>query len=172
MREFLKGLGLDNETIDTIMAEHGKLMTKTKEENSTLRDRVRELEDKVKPFEGVNLEEMKNQIQTLTTEKETAETNHKAAITELKKSYAIKAAVAKSAPLDDVAYMAHLDLSKIQYNEADDTLTGFNEQDEQIRKQYSYMFNSSAGGQEHGGIDSNGGASLSLEDAVKSYYGK
>ena len=32
MREFLKGLELDSELIDTIMAEHGKLVTKDKEE--------------------------------------------------------------------------------------------------------------------------------------------
>lgn len=31
MREFLKGLDLDSETIDTIMAEHGKLITEAKE---------------------------------------------------------------------------------------------------------------------------------------------
>lgn len=31
MREFLKGLELDDETVDTIMAEHGKLVTKDKE---------------------------------------------------------------------------------------------------------------------------------------------
>ena len=31
MREFLKGLDLDSETINTIMAEHGKLLTEAKE---------------------------------------------------------------------------------------------------------------------------------------------
>ena len=32
MREFLRGLELDEETIDTIMAEHGKIITKLKEQ--------------------------------------------------------------------------------------------------------------------------------------------
>lgn len=36
MREFLKGLDLDKETIDTIMAEHGKEITGLKENNETL----------------------------------------------------------------------------------------------------------------------------------------
>lgn len=45
MREFLKGLELDKETIDTIMAEHGKLITEAKE-------KTQELENKVKEYEG------------------------------------------------------------------------------------------------------------------------
>ena len=42
MREFLRGLELDEELIDTIMAEHGKLVTKDKE---TLMDLKKELAD-------------------------------------------------------------------------------------------------------------------------------
>ena len=45
MREFLKGLELDKETINTIMAEHGKLITESKEE-------ITELKDNVKTYEG------------------------------------------------------------------------------------------------------------------------
>ena len=37
MREFLRGLDLSKETIDTIMAEHGKLITRTKEDLETLK---------------------------------------------------------------------------------------------------------------------------------------
>ena len=44
MREFLKGLDLDKETIDTIMAEYGKNVTEDKE-------KIQELEGKVKDYE-------------------------------------------------------------------------------------------------------------------------
>lgn len=47
MREFLKGLELDKETIDTIMAEHGKLITEAKEEIMDLTDKVREYETQI-----------------------------------------------------------------------------------------------------------------------------
>ena len=47
MREFLKGLDLDKETIDTIMAEHGKLITEAKEEIMDLNDKVKEYETKI-----------------------------------------------------------------------------------------------------------------------------
>ena len=45
MREFLKGLELDKETIDTIMAEHGKLITEAKEQ-------ILELKSQINSFEG------------------------------------------------------------------------------------------------------------------------
>ena len=47
MREFLKGLDLDKETIDTIMAEHGKLITEAKEKTQELENKVKEYESKI-----------------------------------------------------------------------------------------------------------------------------
>lgn len=70
MREFLKGLDLDGELIDTIMAEHGKLVTKDKEELQTLKSQVKELEETSK-----NAVELKEKYDELFSkvEKETAE---------------------------------------------------------------------------------------------------
>ena len=47
MREFLRGLELDKETIDTIMAEHGKLITEAKEKTQELENKVKEYESKI-----------------------------------------------------------------------------------------------------------------------------
>lgn len=47
MRDFLKGLELDKETIDTIMAEHGKLITEAKEKTQDLENKVKEYESKI-----------------------------------------------------------------------------------------------------------------------------
>lgn len=47
MREFLKGLELDKETIDTIMAEHGKLITEAKEKTQELENKVKDYETKI-----------------------------------------------------------------------------------------------------------------------------
>lgn len=44
MREFLKSLELEKETIDVIMKEHGKVLTEKKSE-------IQELEDKIKGYE-------------------------------------------------------------------------------------------------------------------------
>ena len=58
MREFLRGLELDKETIDTIMAEHGKLITEAKE-------KTQELENKVKDYES-KIEELSSKAETNT----------------------------------------------------------------------------------------------------------
>lgn len=47
MRDFLKGLDLDKETIDTIMAEHGKLITEAKEKTQELESKVKDYESKI-----------------------------------------------------------------------------------------------------------------------------
>ena len=61
MREFLRGLELDEETIDTIMAEHGKIITKLKEQNSDLKDKVKEQEAKIVELEKTSSESQKIQ---------------------------------------------------------------------------------------------------------------
>lgn len=52
MREFLKGLELDKETIDTIMAEHGKLITEAKEEILNLKTQVNSFETEKQKYES------------------------------------------------------------------------------------------------------------------------
>lgn len=47
MREFLKGLDLDKEMIDTIMAEHGKLITEAKEKTQELENKAKDYESKI-----------------------------------------------------------------------------------------------------------------------------
>lgn len=63
MREFLKGLDLDKETIDTIMAEHGKYLTGLKEQVDDYKQQIEEYKGKVSESE----ESLKN-LQTLTNE--------------------------------------------------------------------------------------------------------
>lgn len=70
MREFLRGLELDEETIDSIMAEHGKHLTKLKEENEELKDTnayfSKTIDDLSSQVESDN-EKLKN-YETLTSE--------------------------------------------------------------------------------------------------------
>ena len=47
MREFLKGLELDEETIDTIMAEYGKNVTRYKEEIDNFKNQVSSYENTI-----------------------------------------------------------------------------------------------------------------------------
>ena len=85
MREFLKGLELDKETIDTIMAEHGKLITEAKE-------KTQDLENKVKDYES-KIEELSSKAETNTKGQEELDN--------LKKSIAENEAKAKAKAEDD-----------------------------------------------------------------------
>lgn len=85
MREFLKGLELDKETIDTIMAEHGKLITEAKE-------KTQELENKVKDYES-KIGELSSKAETNTKVQEELDN--------LKKSIAENEAKAKAKAEDD-----------------------------------------------------------------------
>lgn len=59
MREFLKGLELDKETIDTIMAEHGKIITELKEENTKLTDNIKDYKTKIAELEELSSDNQK-----------------------------------------------------------------------------------------------------------------
>lgn len=86
MREFLKGLDLDKDTIDTIMAEHGKLITEAKEKNTSLEDKVKtyeakidELNSKAKDSTEIQkeLDTLKNQIAEEKKQKEQEDLDNK-----------------------------------------------------------------------------------------------
>lgn len=85
MREFLKGLDLDKETIDTIMAEHGKHITEAKEKTQELENKVKEYEDKI--------DELSSKAETNTKVQEELD--------DLKKSIAENEAKAKAKAEDD-----------------------------------------------------------------------
>ena len=62
MREFLRGLEFDEETIDTIMAEYGKLVTKDKEKIQELQNQVQNSgENWKKKFEELDAQIKKEQ---------------------------------------------------------------------------------------------------------------
>ncbi len=75
MREFLKGLELDPEMIDTIMAEYGKLVTKDKEEMQSLKGEILSLKETSK-----NAIELQDKYEELTKqiEQDNAEKKAKA----------------------------------------------------------------------------------------------
>ena len=52
LRQFLKGLDLDNEKVDTIMVEVGKHFTAVKEENETVKEENKGLKTKVDTYES------------------------------------------------------------------------------------------------------------------------
>jgi hypothetical protein len=70
MREYLKDLDLDMDTIDIIMAQYGKLVTRDKEEIQTLKEQVKNLK-------STGGEELQKKYDELLKEKEEAESKKK-----------------------------------------------------------------------------------------------
>lgn len=75
MREFLRGLDLEDEMVDTIMAEYGKLVTKDKEELASLKGEIISLKETSR-----NAIDLKDKYEELTKqiEKDNAEKKAKA----------------------------------------------------------------------------------------------
>lgn len=66
-REFLKAIEtLTDEQIDSIMAEHGKDIETWKQSNASLQKQLLDTQNALKAFDGVNVDELKGQISTLT----------------------------------------------------------------------------------------------------------
>jgi cell division septum initiation protein DivIVA len=63
MREFLRGLDLEDSVIDSIMAEHGKHMQKFKEENEDLKTQYQELLEKTEYY-GDIIDDLSQQIES------------------------------------------------------------------------------------------------------------
>ena len=64
MREFLKGLDLDKELIDTIMAEHGKQLTGLKEQVEEYKTKVSNYETQINDLNG-KIEENNKSLENL-----------------------------------------------------------------------------------------------------------
>jgi hypothetical protein len=73
MREFLRGLEFDDETVDTIMAEYGKLVTKDKEELQTLKGEIASLKESSGGNWKEKYEELDRQIKDQEAEKKAKE---------------------------------------------------------------------------------------------------
>lgn len=136
MREFLKGLDLDTETINTIMAEYGKNFTELKEERDKLKDENKTLKSEVEESKKVDIEAIKKEQFDLGKEEGTKE------VETFKKSIALKEAL-KSTKAKDIDLLSKMiDSEKINYEEKDGKfeITGLDDQITEIKKSHDYLF--------------------------------
>ncbi len=89
MREFLKGLDLDPETIDTIMAEYGKNVTNYKEKIDSYKEELAEYKKQVNDLNGkieTNNKSLEN-LQNLTDENKNLKTQLQMSGSNVKKEF-------------------------------------------------------------------------------------
>ena len=109
MREFLKGLDLDKETIDTIMAEHGKNIQGLKEDNESLKkerddykSQVDTLNKNVEELKKVDPTKLNETIENLQKTQKEMEDTHKKELANVKFNSKLDLAIANSKTIDVV----------------------------------------------------------------------
>ncbi len=77
-REFLEGLELDKETIDTIMAEYGKNTQGLREERDNFKSQLENANKEIQSYKDMDIESIKKSADDWKTKYETMEANQKA----------------------------------------------------------------------------------------------
>ena len=140
MREFLKGLDLDNEMIDTIMAEHGKLMTRTKEQVETLKGEIGTLKDKLKSFDGVDPAGLQAEIQKLNKQLQDQEAEYNAKIAERDFTDKLTKTITAKRGKDSRAILPFLDLETLRSSKNQDA--DIDAAVEEVKRSNDYLFES------------------------------
>ena len=149
-REFLKGLGLEKDAIDKIMAENGKDIElekgKVKDIQSqlvTANNTIKELDNQLETLKNSpdNTETLKQQIQQLQDDNKAKDEAHQKEIKELKVNSALEKALTNAKAKNAKAVQALLDLGDdVELNE-DGTIKGLDEKIKALKKSDAYMFN-------------------------------
>ena len=123
-RKFLEDLKLEKETIDKIMDEHGKDVTKLTTERDNFKNQYETAQTAQKGFEGVDVNELQTKISTLNTQLANKDTEWQGKLDELEFSGLLKDAVKGAGARNDKAVIALLDganLKKSKNRQADIT---------------------------------------------------
>ena len=170
MREFLIGLGLAPEAIDSIMAEHGKLLTASTEKITELTAKVNNLSSENTELKKVDAAALQKQIEDLTAERDTMKETHATEMSAMKFDSALELAVLNAKTIDPVGFKAHLDTSKLKYNEETKTIDGFDDQLAAIKESHKHLFSGTQATGSFQGSLNNTTESVALSGALKEHY--
>lgn len=153
-REFLQELGLEKEAIDKIMAQNGMDINEAKKGVEAMEKELETAKETIKAFQKEtgekSIEELKKQLTELQGKYDTDVQALQNDLQQTKLNGALEAAMTKSGAKNTKALRGLLDMQKIQFQ--DGTLTGFDEQIEQIKAENDYLFNEpKSWGQRHTG---------------------
>ena len=146
-REFLKGLGLEKEDVDKVMAEHGKAINKAKGESESKDTEIKDLQAQIAKRDDDIAElkkstasaEIKDQLQDLQDkyEADTAELQGKLA--EQKLNHAVAWELNKAGARNVAIASKALDVTKLELDEQG-AVKGLGEQITALKESDSYLF--------------------------------
>lgn len=149
--EFLKGLGIEQEAIDKIMAENGKDIAAEQEKAKVRLQQAEAARDEYKTqldaakeslgkFDGVNVEDLKGQIAKLQADLKAKDDEYAAREAERQFTGTLEEAIRKAGGRNSRAIMAMLDLEslKASKDQSADILTALNA----VKESDAYLFGS------------------------------
>lgn len=154
-RTFLKGLGLEQEAIDSIMAEYGRNVTELNDKIDTLNKKNEDTQkllntanESLKSFEGVDIEALKNASETLKNEYERK-------IRDMQVRGAIEKALVDAKAKHTDLLIDKFDKEKIKIDK-NGTITGIDEQLNGFKESYKDLFTVDVQGQNPNHPDNGG----------------
>ncbi|MGF2109278.1 phage scaffolding protein [Enterococcus casseliflavus] len=146
-REELKKLGLSDEQVDVVMAQHGQTVQSLNTQIATLQQSETELKNQVsknaedlKKLQKDNSdnEELKKQLKELQKENAAQEEKYQESLTKVQRDSALSALLAEAKVKNPKAVAALLDDEKIVFKDGE--LSGAKEQIESLQKSDAYLF--------------------------------
>ena len=136
--KFLEELGLDKDVIAKIMAENGKDIQTEKDKAKGFEDSLKEVQEKLKGFEGIDVAELQKQVKTLTTDLSAKDQEYQKKISEIEFSRTLETAVTSAKAKSSKAVMALLDVDKLKEskNQQTDIVAAL----EAVKKEHTYLF--------------------------------
>ncbi|MHC5407331.1 phage scaffolding protein [Listeria seeligeri] len=147
-REFLEGLGLEKEAIDSIMSEHGKStnelrskVTELETEKGSLAEQLTQRDsdiDSLRKDSGTSAE-LKTQLEKLQSDYKEMETKSQADLAETRLNSAIDLAFTKEGAKNIKATRALLNFEKLELGD-DGTVKGLDDQLAALKESDGYLF--------------------------------
>ena len=146
-RDFLTALGLSDDAVDKIMAEHGKSVNSLKSKQTELEEQIetykQHVSDRDKQLETLkkatgDSEKLQAQISKLQEENKKSKEAYDAKIKQMGIDNAMKLALtnAKAKDIDMLRVKLNLDDAEME----GDTITGLDKQISKLKEDYPYMF--------------------------------
>ena len=144
--EFLKGLGLEHEVIDKIMAENGRDIEQYKNqvnalttEKNQLTTQITEANKTIQSFKDIDVDKLKASVTEWEDKYNKAVQDSANEIKQIKFNTSLNEVLRTAKAKNNKAVRALLDESKITLND-DGTFLGLKEQLDSIQKENSYLF--------------------------------
>lgn len=167
-RKFLEDLGLEKDVIDKIMSENGKdinaAKSKLEAERDNYKGQLETAQTALKEFEGVDVKELKDKIETLTGDLAKKESEYQTKIADMEFNSVLEAAIGGAKAKNSKAVRALLDIESLKSskNQSEDIRAAI----EKVKSENDYLFDGTSipggGGNPPGQLQK-----MSLAEAMK-----